>query len=162
MSFRRLIALVAFVVTPQISLAQAASTAFGNGNQDTSQPVEVTADNLSIDQDGGTALYTGNVVVGQGDMRLAAPKVLVIFNEAQNEIVSFEATGGVTLVSGDDAAEAQRAKYFVADGNIVMTGNVLLSQGANAAAAEQMTVNLESGSAELSGRVKTILTPGKN
>ena len=140
--------------------AQGANVAFGASRQDSSGPVEVTADNLSINQSDGTALYTGNVVIGQGEMRLAAPRVLVVFTEDNNKIDRLEATGGVTLVSGEDAAEAQRADYNIEGGVIEMSGNVLLTQGASAVTSERMVVDLDAGTAQMSGRVKTLLQNG--
>jgi lipopolysaccharide export system protein LptA len=150
------------ILLPFAALAQGTNVGFGDQAHDTSQPVEVTADSLSVDQDGHTATYSGNVVIAQGGMRLAAPTVVVHFNEAQTGIDKVTASGGVTLVSGSDAAEAQSAEYFVNQGQIEMSGSVLLSQGTNAAAAERMSLNLETGQANLSGRVKTILQPAKN
>ena len=61
------------------------------------------------------------------------------------------------LVSGPDAAEADRADYSIDTGVIVMTGNVLLTQGANALSSNNMTVNLTTGTAQMNGRVRTIL-----
>ena len=148
------------LVLPLPLLAQGANVAFGASRQDSSGPVEVTADTLSVNQSDGTALYTGNVVIGQGDMRLAAPRVLVVFSEDNSKINRLEATGGVTLVSGEDAAEAERADYNIEDGVIEMSGSVLLTQGASAITSERMLVDLDAGTAQMSGRVKTILQNG--
>ena len=142
--------------------AQGTNVAFGTIRQDTSAPVEATADNLSVDQSTGTAILTGNVLIGQGEMRLSAPKVLVVYRSEQAGIARLEATGGVTLVSGPDAAEAQNADYDVDRGTIVMTGDVLVTQGQSALTADRMTVNLADGTAQMSGRVKTILQTGNN
>ncbi len=141
-------------------LAQGTNVAFGTIRQDTDQPVEVTADNLAVDQATGTATFKGNVVIGQGDMRLSAAQVKVVYRAAGQGIQRLEATGGVTLVSGPDAAEAERADYDIDDGTIVMTGNVLLAQGSSALSADRMSVRLSDGTAQMSGRVKTILQTG--
>ena len=154
--------LFAFSCLASGSAAQGTSVAFGTMRQDTDAPVEVTSDQLSVDQDSGTAVFTGDVLIGQGEMRLSAPRVLVIYNEDNSGIDRLEATGGVTLVSGPDAAEAERADYDIGSGTIVMTGDVLLTQGESALTADRMTVNLDSGTAQMNGRVKTILQPGKN
>lgn len=142
--------------------AQATNVAFGTIRQDTTAPVEVTADNLSVDQSNGTAIFEGNVLIGQGDLRLSASKVLVVYRDQNAGIARLEASGGVTLVSGPDAAESQRANYDIDSGTIVMTGDVLLTQGPSALTSEKMTVNLRDGTAKMSGRVKTILNTGKN
>lgn len=156
---RLVLAICGLLLLPVASLAQGASVAFGGIRQDTSQPVEVSADTLSVDQETGTAIFTGNVVIGQGEMRLAASRVLVVYNEDQSRIQRLEATGGVTLVSGQDAAEAARADYDIDSGLVVMSGDVLLTQGGNALTSEQMTVNLKTGSAQMQGRVRTVLQP---
>lgn len=151
---------VFLTLSPLSALAQGANVAFGAIQQDTGLPVEITSDNLSVDQDTGTALFVGNVLIGQGEMRLSAPRVLVIYDEAKSAIASLEATGGVTLVSGPDAAEAERADYSITTGTIVMSGNVLLDQGLNVLSADKMTVQLETGTAQMAGRVRTIIQTG--
>ncbi|MBW4706840.1 lipopolysaccharide transport periplasmic protein LptA [Roseobacter sp. YSTF-M11] len=150
------------LATAPALMAQGTQVAFGALQQDKSLPVEVTADNLSVDQATGTAVFTGNVVVGQGEMRLSAKRVLVVYREETDGIESMEATGDVLLVSGPDAAESEKANYNIDDGTIVMTGNVLLTQGPSALTADRMTVQLESGTAQMSGSVKTILQTGDN
>lgn len=154
------VCLALFSAAPVFS--QGTNVAFGTIRQDTTAPVEVTADNLSVDQSTGTAIFVGNVLIGQGDLRLSAAKVLVIYRQQNAGIERLEASGGVTLVSGVDAAESQRADYNIDSGTIVMTGNVLLTQGPSALTSEKMTVNLRDGTAQMSGRVKTILNTGNN
>ena len=113
------------------AFAQGTEVAFGAVQQDTSLPIEVSADSLAVSQKDGSALFTGNVVIGQGEMRLSAPRVLVFYTKDQTGIERLEATGGVTLVNADQAAEADSANYDVNRGTIRMLGNVLLTQGAN-------------------------------
>lgn len=150
----------ALASAPGAAPAQGTEVPFGSLQQDTSAPVEVEADTLSIDQSDGTAVYSGNVLIRQGAMRLAAPRVRVVYAEAAGRIDRLEATGGVTLVSGEEAAEADRAEYSIDTGTIVMTGDVLLTQGPSALTAGRMVVDLTAGTAELSGRVRTVLQGG--
>jgi lipopolysaccharide export system protein LptA len=150
-----------FLLVSAVSVAaQGANVAFGTIRQDTSLPVEVTADNLSVDQATGTAIFTGNVLIGQGEMRLSASRVLVVYRADAEGIARLEAKGGVTLVSGPDAAESERADYNIDNGIIVMSGNVLLAQGRNALSSDKMSVKLSDGTAQMSGRVKTVLQTG--
>ena len=133
------------------------NVAFGGIKADPTLPVEVTADSLDVNQADGSAEFKGNVRIGQGEMRISAQRVLVIYNQDQSSIQRMEAVGDVVLVSGPDAAEADRADYSIDTGVIVMTGNVLLTQGANALSSNNMTVNLTTGTAQMNGRVRTIL-----
>lgn len=134
----------------------------GAVNADPSAPVEITADNLSIDQTSGTAIFQGNVVLGQGDLRLSASRVQVIYNDASGDISSLSASGGVTFVTGTEAAEASTAEYDLDAGTLVMSGDVLLTQGASAISADTMRVNLSTGAAQMEGRVRTIFNQGDN
>lgn len=142
--------------------AQGTNVAFGTLKADPTLPVEVSADTLDVNQADGTAVFTGNVVIGQGLMRLSAKRVLVVYNAQADGIDRLEATGDVVLVNGPDAAEADRADYSISSGVIVMTGDVLLTQGANALTSDRMTVNLTTGTANMAGRVRTILNADNN
>ncbi len=157
--FRYVICVSLLIGLPGLTLAQTAQVAFGNTQQDSNLPVEVSADNLAVNQNDGTAVFTGNVLIGQGAMRLSAPRVLVVYLDDQSGIEQLKASGGVTLVSGDDAAEAANADYNIQTGLIEMQGNVLLVQGSNALTADKMFVDTKAGTARMSGRVKTVLQP---
>lgn len=146
--------------------AQGAQIAFGGLQHDSTLPIEMAADELAINQADGTAVFKGNVVIGQGLMRLSAAHVLVEYAAPQDgvtgKISRLLANGGVVLVNGTEAAEAESADYSVQTGTIVMTGNVLLTQGANALSAERMVVDLNTGTGIMQGRVRTILQSGGN
>ena len=140
--------------------ALAQNTGFGNA-QDTKLPVEVTSEQLSVDQKTGVATFTGKVVIVQGQMRLAADRVTVSYAQGdQSRISALRAEGNVTMVSGEDAAEARAADYDVESGNVILTGDVLLTQSGNVLAGEKVTVDLETGTANASGRVRSVLQPG--
>lgn len=134
-----------------------AQVPFGGGAQDARAPVEVTADSLTVARDGASAVFEGDVVIGQGDIRLSAGRVEVAYDGEGRRIARLEASGGVTLVSGPDAAEARSASYDVDAGVVELTGEVLLTQGETAIAAESATVNLVTGEARAEGRVRTVL-----
>lgn len=159
-------AALALLLIGGMAHAQGASVAFGGLKHDASLPVEITADELSVDQATGSAVFSGNVVAGQGEMRLSASRVQVQYatenGEATGRIDQLIATGSVTLVNGAEAAEAEKAVYSVDAANIVMTGNVILTQGVNALSGEKLTVDLNTGSGRMSGRVRTIFRTGGN
>lgn len=157
--FKQLLWSFTVLITPTLAAAQGAQVAFGSTQQDSSLPVEVTSDHLNVNQNDGTAIFTGNVLIGQGEMRLSAPRVLVVYLEDESGIESLNATGGVTLVSGEDAAEASKADYNVQTGLIEMEGDVLLIQGVNALTGDKMFIDTRAGTARVTGRVKTILQP---
>lgn len=156
---RNLVICIAMLCTTP-AYSQGTSVSFGIIQQDPAAPVEVTADNLAVDQATGIAIFEGNVVIGQGELRLSAQRVEVVYRAENAGIANLIATGGITLASGPDAAEAERADYNIDSGTIVMSGSVLLTQGSSAITAQKMSINLKDGTANMSGRVKTILLTG--
>lgn len=123
-------------------------------------PVEVAADSLSVDQDTGTAIFDGNVVIGQGDLRISAGRAQVVYDAASGDIASFAASGGVTFATATEAAEAKNATYDLTNGKLVLTGDVLLTQGPSALSAERMTIDVTTGDAQMEGRVRTVFQQG--
>lgn len=151
--------LVAVLLTTGVAMAQQASIKFGGIRQDTSAPVEVTSDQLSVNNADGSAVFSGNVLVVQGEMRMTAGEIRVEYAQGGAGIERLHATGGVTLVSPTEAAEAVEAVYTIGTGNVVMQGNVLLTQGSSTLAGDRLTVNLTDGTGTMDGRVKTVFTP---
>ena len=129
---------------------------------DTTAAVEVTADSLSVDQASGTAIFVGNVLIVQGDLRLTGAQVEVVYGIDTSQIARLIASGGVTIVTAEEAAEAQDADYDITTGLLLLTGDVLLTQGPSAISANQMTINVSDGTATMDGRVRTVLQQGNN
>jgi lipopolysaccharide export system protein LptA len=125
---------------------------------DATAPVEIASESLTVNRDTGSAVFTGDVVIAQGTIRLSADSVEVIYVEASGDISRLLAEGHVIFVTDTDAAQSDRAEYNLVDRQLVMTGNVLLTQGASTIASERMIVNLDTGEAQLDGRVRTTLT----
>jgi lipopolysaccharide export system protein LptA len=145
------------------SAAAQVDIGFGGVAYDLRQPVEVTADSLTIDQSTGQAVFSGNVIVHQGDLRMSAGEVRVIYSEAEGrrEVDEVVATGGVLVTRGADAAEGREARFDVASALLTMAGSVLVTQGPTAVAGDRMVVNMRTGSGSVEGRVRTVLDTGE-
>lgn len=152
----RLFATLACALVLAMPLAAQTQVALGGLNVDRSAPVEVTADNLRVEQSTRSAVFEGNVVIGQGAMRIAAARVEVAYGADSSQIARLVASGGVTFVTETEEAEAQEAVYDVENGRLTLSGDVLLSQGGNALSAESMEIDLASGAATMAGRVTTV------
>jgi lipopolysaccharide export system protein LptA len=153
-------ALAGLVALIQPAAAQVA-IGFGGVAHDSDQPVEAVSDTLTIDQTNGRALFSGNVIIIQGDLRIAAEDVEVIYSDLDGErsVDEVIATGGVLITRGEDAAEGEDAVYAVAAGILTMTGDVLVTQGTTTIAGDSMVVDMTTGDGVVEGRVRTVLTP---
>jgi lipopolysaccharide export system protein LptA len=128
--------------------------------QDTSLPVEVTADSLSVDQGTGQATFSGNVQVRQGEMTISAGTARIEYLPDGQGIAKVLLDGRVTFASPTDAAEADAAVYTIATGEVVMTGDVLLTQGQTTISGNRLVYNLDAGTGSMEGRVQTVFVPG--
>lgn len=149
-----------FVLSLLLALPSAAaaqtSIDLGGVTADPDAPLEITADSLTVNREDGSAVFEGDVRIGQGDLRIAAGRVQVRYDDATGDIARLDAAGGVTLATADEQAEAQSAEYDLGTGTLTLIGEVLLTQGQSALSAERMVVNLVDGTARMEGRVTTI------
>jgi len=166
MWFKRVVILFALaltVVSGTAALAQV-NIGFGAVTHDANEPIEVTSDSLAIDQTSGEAVFSGNVVVVQGSLRLSAGEVIVRYDEAGagRSVEQVIASGGVLVARGEDAAEGAEAVYRVAESMLTLTGDVLVTQGPTAISGDRMVVNMATGDGTVDGRVRTVLAPGES
>ena len=157
----KMIALCAGLFLANSAVAQT-NIALGGLTVDTTAAIEVIADSLSVDQDTGIAIFDGNVMIGQGDLRITAGRVEVVYGTDTSQIARLVATNGVTFVTATEAAEAQEADYDITTGTLVLSGEVLLTQGNSAISAGRMRINVADGTAMMDGRVRTVLQQGDN
>ena len=155
--------LLALIFVAGAAQAQDSTINFGGFQQNSGQPIEVVSDQLDVDQQDGSAIFTGDVTATQGDLVLTGERVEVFYTTGENRRISrLYATGGVTLVTSTEAAEADEATYEVVEGSIAMQGNVLVTQGDSAIAGDRMTVDMETGTGRVEGRVRTIFQTDDN
>jgi lipopolysaccharide export system protein LptA len=146
------------VLIPGLAAAQT-DLSLGDIAADTDTPVEVTAESLTVDQNTGRTILTGNVLVVQGDIRIKAGQMEVFYDAEGSAITRLVAGEGITFTTATQAAEAAAADYDLATGLLVLTGDVLLTQGRNALSSDRMTVNLRDGTARLDGQVRVVILP---
>lgn len=151
-----------FLFAALIALAIPASAQqieFKGLQQDSSLPVNVASDKLSVDQSSGQATFDGNVVVTQGGMTIKAANARVENNPDGSGIAKLYFSGRVSFATATEAAEADDAVYTVASGEVVMTGDVLLTQGATTIAGQKLVYDLNAGTGQMEGRVQTSFVP---
>jgi lipopolysaccharide export system protein LptA len=151
----------ALITAPFAAAAAGTDIAFAGLKTDPTLPVQVTADQLSVNQADGTAVFTGNVVVTQGNMTLQAASLRVEYAKDQKSIARLMATGGVKLAAGGEAAAAENADYMPETGALILQGDVVLTQGKSAISGQILTLSLKTGLGTMEGRVTTIFTPAQ-
>jgi lipopolysaccharide export system protein LptA len=106
-------------------------------------------------------VFTGHVVVTQGNMTLETESLQVEYAKDQKSIARLLATGGVKLAAGGEAASSQTADYAPETGSLILQGDVVLTQGTSAIAGQLLTISLKTGLGTMEGRVTTTFTPAQ-
>ena len=160
--------------------AQTFSDSFAGFGSDSEEPIEIEATNLQVRDEDKSAIFSGNVVVIQGDAKLETERLIVFYEGSmangtadgeavQQSISRLEAKGNVLISSRDQVATGDDASFDMNEQLVVMTGaRVVLSQGPNVIVGNRLVINLETGRANLdssapgssnTGRVRMLLQP---
>jgi len=148
MTTNRLLLLGAATVALGLGGAAFAQTA-GPGRANTSnQPIGFGADSGSRTN---TALsLTGRAEIQQGQTRLRANAIEGTL-ATSGGLTRIEASGDVYYVTPTDTIRGDRAVYDVADATVVVTGDVILTQGQNVLTGGRLTYNVDTGQARIEG-----------
>ena len=134
---------------------------FGSSLRLDGSALEVTADQLEVDQTSGASVFSGNVLAVQGGMRISAQSLRLEYEtgarSGTRRIGTLTALGDVTMVTETEAIEAQRAVYRMVSQELEMSGDVVLVQGPNLLSGERFIADLRAGSGRMIGRVRTII-----
>jgi len=107
------------------------------------QPVQITADLFTVDENTQEAVFTGNVVVVHPSVKVWAEKVVAIYGEAgPSDIESFVASGAVRLQTTEQDATGDRAVFTPGDQLLRLTGNVQVINASGTIDAGELVVNL--------------------
>ena len=139
-------------------------------------PIAIDADQLQVFDKEQRAVYTGNVVVVQGETTMKAAHMTVYYERANQDqqpvepgtanpggaaLRRVEAKGGVVITSKDQIAKGDNGILDRENDRMILTGNVSLSQGDNITRGERLFYNLTTGIATIEGgRVRSVLVPG--
>lgn len=149
------------LLTAPVAAQDGVQISFGQSLRLDGTSIEVTADQLSVDQTSGATEFTGNVLAVQDEMRIAAQAIRLEYTpgarEGTQRISRLVASGGVTMVTPTEALEARDAVYSLDAQTLEMTGDVMLVQGPNMLSGERFVADLRSGTGRMIGRVRTII-----
>lgn len=148
------------LITSALTLCLLASPTFSQSTAgNASLPVEATADNLRVNSQGNSAVFSGNAKVIQGILNLNANTITVFFEEEAKNISSVDAQGSVKFTNGTETAEGNSANFNVKTQTILFTGNVILRQTQTVLTGNQLTYNITTGRSKMTGNVKTVYNP---
>lgn len=144
------LALTVAVIATGPAFSQGATSALKGHN--TNGPVDVAADRIEVQDRADRAIFSGNVLVRQGEMTLTAARLTVAYaNNSGIQIQRLDASGGVTVKSPSETARGQFGIYDLNKRLITLLGGVVLTQGQSQVRGGRMVIDLDSGRAVVDG-----------
>lgn len=133
-----------------------------SGGQAVDQPIDINADQLELQQDRNLAIFTGNVIAEQGDIKLRAEQLRVWYRPssekrtknnimADGTIIRIDAINQVFVSSATESAKGDLGVYEVAQRRLTLTGTVILTRGKNVLRGKKLVMNMRTGQSQMSG-----------
>lgn len=125
----------------------------GIGGFNSNQPVNYAADRIELQDRENRVVLSGDVVVDQGDLRLAAERMIVSYTDAGSlRIQRIVATGGVVVTRGDERASGSTGVYDFNQRTIILSGGVALRRASDTLNGGRLVIDLNTGRASVDGR----------
>ena len=136
------------------------------------EPISIDADKLVYYDKEHKAVYSGNVVVIQGDTKMTCSAMTVFLDRAPTQgarqpadgqsgpsadsgVKHLDATGPVTVVSKTQVATGDSGAYDKAQDKVWLIGHVTLSDGQNVTKGDKLTYDLKNGLATVDTSAKS-------
>lgn len=142
---RLLAASAAFVLLIGAPVAGGAQTAGSSADA----PVAWGGDDLEILPTGFALI--GRAEVTQGQNRLRAQRLNLVFGEGQRDLQRIEAVGEVFFVTPTQTMRGDRGVYDMATEELVVTGEVILSEGENVVRGGRLVYNVRTETGRMQG-----------
>ena len=176
--------IVGLHLTGGAGAANAEKPASGEGSaaifpgSNSKEPISIDADKLVYYDKERKAVYTGNVVVIQGDTKLTCSAMTVFLDRAAEQgakegggdqsgpasnagIKRLEVNGPVTIVSKTQVATGDTGSYDKAESKVFLIGHVTLSDGPNVTKGDKLTYDLKTGQATVDSNARSSRVHGQ-
>lgn len=144
------------------------------------QPIRINANSLEVRDQEKQAVFTGNVVVQQGDTTLRCKELVVFYDGKEtggakkngealaagspinsSAVRRLEINGSVLVTTKEQTATGDNGVFETASNTITLVGSpVVLTSGPNVIRGKKLTVDLSSGLSRFDGgRIESLLVP---
>ena len=140
-------------------------------SQNRDQPVKIEAAALEVRDKDKTAIFSGNVVVTQGDVIMKCKDLVVFYDQddpkggkpatkgtmkaaepgpgGRQSIRRLEARGGVTVIQKEQTATGAIGIFEMRTNTVTLEGGVVITQGSNVLRGDRLVVDLATSAAKV-------------
>ncbi len=130
------------------------------------KPLTIDADSAVVDQINNTTIYSGNVILTQGDLLLKSDTLTVSI--ADKEVSKVVAQGTPVTIKRSDkqgcdvTGQSKRIEYTPADETILLLGSAKLNQQQTELNGEHIVYKLSEALLKSEGRTRTVFPLAEN
>lgn len=113
-------------------------------------PITVKSNEMTADNKGKSAIFSGKVVAKQGDITIFSDKLVVNYADNSGEVEKVEALGNVRIIQQNRTGFADQAVYDSRNGRIVLTGTPRVVKGGDSISGKVITYYLDDDKSDVS------------
>ena len=126
-------------------------------------PITIKSNELSADNKGKVATFTGKVVAKQGDVTIYCERMTIYYGAVQGDVDKIEADGNVRIVQSNRIGQSAHAVYESKEGKITLTGgSPRVTQGSDTVSGKVISYYIDDDRSEVRGdgdRVEAVIHP---
>ena len=128
-------------------------------------PITVKSNEMTADNKGRTAIFSGKVVAKHGDVTIFSDKLIVSYADKNRDVENVEAIGNVRIVQQNRTGFAEQAMYDSHNGRLILTGNPRVVQGEDSISGKIITYFVDDDKSDVSSggdpkaRVEAVINP---
>lgn len=120
---------------------------------DSRAPVDFDAGSIEIQDRADRVVLAGGVSVTQAGLNIRSARMTIAYTQGGGvDVNRIDATGGVTIVKGNQRAVGNSAIYDLDRRLITLLGNVTLTEGPNRLNGGRVVIDLDTGRSTIDGR----------
>jgi lipopolysaccharide export system protein LptA len=116
---------------------------------DRAAPMDLTAEHWQGSMKSGSQIWTGNVRISQGSLKIQADKGTISYQDGQVGAALLEGSPAVISQAreggGEVRAQARKIDYDLSANKVILTGGVKIEEAGNVTTGERFEYSLDSG-----------------
>ena len=136
---------------------------------DAQQPIQVEADSLVVRDKDKTSIYSGNVQLNQGSLKIRCDQLTLYFDD-KKELILMEMTGTPATfrllndLQQEISGQGEQIEYHVSESTLISIGNAQFTQVGDTIKSEKIQVDtntgdIQAGGTESDSRVRMLIQP---
>lgn len=158
-------AISAFMIFSCLAASPASAASGGSPSRKdrSGLPISIKSNEMTVDNKGKTAVFSGKVVAKQGDLTIYADKVIINYGNEKGDVEKIEADGDVRIIQENRIGTAAHAVYDSNQGRITLTGSPKVMQGPDSISGKTIIYFVDEDKSLVSGdgdsRVNAVIHP---